>query len=292
MRARPVVLVVLALVLPACGDDAAVPTGGRTLVAASFDPLAEVVRQVGGDAVDVRDLTPVGAEPHDVELTSEQVDLVEDAALVVVLGGDFQPAVEEATERRDGRTLVVLDELGVDAQGDAHVWLDIELMAETVRLVAEVLAAVDPDAAQGYTARADEYRRQLTALDGRFEEALATCERRTIVVPHEAYGWLAARYDLEQVGLAGTDPHHGSDPRRLDEVAGIVESQGITTVFEDPGEPDETARTLARETGARIAPLDSLERRGQGDTADAGYVERMEANLAALTEALACEGGP
>ena len=122
-------------------------------VVAAFYPLAEAVRQVGGDDVRVDDLTPAGAEPHDLELTTRQVDDLEDADLVVAMGHDFQPALEDIAERRDADgTLFVLDELPIDAGDksvedsgsnalDPHVWLDPELMQEIVADVASSLAS-------------------------------------------------------------------------------------------------------------------------------------------------------
>jgi zinc transport system substrate-binding protein len=288
LRSSVATAVVLALVTAACGDDDGASTDGPPLVVASFHPLADAARQVGGDRVDVRDLTPVGAEPHDVELTSRQVDLVEDAHLVVILGGRFQPAVEDAVRRRDGPTLVLLDELGIDTRGDPHVWLDPGVMSDIVGLVADALVAADPADAGTYRERAGDHRSRLAELDGRFERTLATCEQRTIVVPHEAFGWLAARYDLEQVGLAGTDPHGEPDPRRLGRVADLIEARGITTVFRDPADVDEAVRTVADETGTDVAVLDPLEQARRVSGVD-GYVERMDANLTALAGALGCE---
>ena len=112
-----------ALVLGACGggDDGAANSSSQVPVVAAFYPLAEAVRQVGGDAVRVTDLTPAGAEPHDLELTTRQVDALEDADLVVAMGHDFQPAVEDVARRRaEDQTVFVLDDLSIDA-GDKSV---------------------------------------------------------------------------------------------------------------------------------------------------------------------------
>ena len=110
---------------------------GQVHVVAAFYPLAEAARQVGGDAVEVTDLTPAGAEPHDLELTPNAVDDLETADLVLVMGRDFQPALEDVAERRDGETVVVLDELPIDDGDDLdpHVWLDPQLMQEIVGTV-------------------------------------------------------------------------------------------------------------------------------------------------------------
>ncbi|HEX2850702.1 MAG TPA: metal ABC transporter substrate-binding protein, partial [Acidimicrobiales bacterium] len=107
MKASSVVVAAVALALVAAvafggfsqRDSWPASTGERARVVAAFYPLAELARQVGGDDVAVVDLTPPGGEPHDIEITSTQVDRIEDADLAVEIGGGFQPAVESATAR-------------------------------------------------------------------------------------------------------------------------------------------------------------------------------------------------
>src|SRR4029079_152987 len=100
---------------------------GRVHVVAAFYPVAWAAARVGGDAAAVANLTPAGAEPHDLELTTRAVDDIDDADLAIVMGPDFQPGVEDATRRRSSGTLRLLDHLDVDTD-DPHVWLDPVLM--------------------------------------------------------------------------------------------------------------------------------------------------------------------
>jgi len=310
---------VAAVILAACGgDDGAEGTGAAdgaaTLVVASFYPLAEVARRVGGSAVDVVDLTPPGAEPHDLELNSSQVEAIEDAQLVVVLGRGFQPAVEEVAARRDGATIVVLDELGLEpgtvedehggedehagedagaAEGeviDPHVWLDPTKMAEIVDTVADALAAIEPDRAHAFGANADALRADLDELDAEFEVGLADCRRRVIVTSHDAFGWLAARYDLRQEAIAGLEPDQEPSADRLARLADLAREEGLTTIFTETLVSPEVAETLAREAGgietAVLDPIEGLspERSSQGDD----YFTVMRENLDALRRALGC----
>jgi len=277
----------------ACGGDEEPSGAGAPLqVVAGFLPLAEAVERVGGDRVVVEDLTPAGAEPHDVELSTDQVEAIEDADLVVVLGGDFQPAVEAVAERRDGPTLVVLDELDLPADGpedDPHVWLDPTLMAAIVTDVEAALGELDPDGADDAAERAEGFRDELDALDASYETSLADCERRTIVVAHEAFGWLAARYDLEQEGIAGLSPEAEPDPERLAELADLVDEEGVTTVFTESLLPREVADALAREAGVGVAVLDPIEGIAEADrAAGASYATVMADDLEVLVEALGC----
>jgi zinc transport system substrate-binding protein len=265
----------------------------RTEVVTSFYPLAWAAEAVGGKGVRVIDLTPAGAEPHDLELTTDDRDAIEDAGLVVVMGHDFQPAVEAAAGDRDGPTIEILDRIGIsvdDASRDPHVWLDPALMQEIVRAVERGLSRADPSRAAGFGRRADSTVAELADLDEAYRTGLADCDRRLLVTAHEAFGWLATRYDLREQGVAGIDPDAEPDPRRLAELADLAQREGVTTVFTEELVSPKVARTLAREAGGLatrvLSPLESLSdsERSRGDD----YVNVMRTNLDKLRQALVC----
>jgi zinc transport system substrate-binding protein len=199
-------VVVLLVCAGACGR--APKATGRVDVVASFYPLAEAAARVGGGHASVRNLTPPGAEPHDLELDAGQVAAIQDARLVIVLGFGFQPAVEKAARGRSG-TVELLGRLPIaadDAQHDPHVWLDPVLMSAIVDDIAADYARVDAPNASSYRANADAFKAELGALDGRYKTGLATCDRHEIVTSHEAFGWLARRYGLTQESVLGISP--------------------------------------------------------------------------------------
>src|ERR687888_1116449 len=145
MRTIPVLLVLGAL---AAGCGAASGTNGKRSVVAAFYPLAWAAEQVGGAKVDVRNLTPPGAEPHDIELTPRDVGRLQQADVVLYLSHGFQPAVEQAVGGAQGKRVDVLAGLGLrqgvgDEAGksDPHVWLDPVLFARIVRRIGTVLGA-------------------------------------------------------------------------------------------------------------------------------------------------------
>jgi zinc transport system substrate-binding protein len=240
-------------------------------VVAAFFPLADAVREVAGVAVDVTDLTPPGVEPHELDLSSDEVDAVLDADLVIVLGGGFQPAVEDVAADRDGPTLDLSAALHLDLD-DPHVWLDPTVMARIATVIAH---ALDGDPAP--------FVADLDALDERFHAALSSCESDVIVASHDAFGYLARRYGLRLETISGLVPEDEPDPAGLDRLAHLVEDEGVTTIFTEPLLPRRAAETLARETHTKVATLDPLE-----SDPGTGYVRAMERNLDALTAALRC----
>jgi zinc transport system substrate-binding protein len=284
-RVLPTIGALLAVVAAGCGG-AGDGNGGRTSVVASFAPLFEVAERVGGDAVEVTDLTPSGAEPHDVELAPDQVDELLDADLAVVLGGGFQPAVEDLVDQRDGPTVVVLDALEVDVdgdEGDLHVWLDPTQQARIVDAVAGALAEVAPDVADDVDAAAGRYRDELEELDSGLAARLSGCERDLVVTAHDAFGPLTRRYGLRTESVAGASPGAEPDPATLAELTDLVAEEGVTTVFTEPLVDPGAAEALAREAGVVTAVLDPIESRPEG-----GYLGAMARNSDALARALGC----
>jgi len=283
---------VLCLWLIGCGADTGA-TGaddGRLSVVAGFYPLAEAARRVGGDAVEVQDLTPAGAEPHDLEVTPGDIDRLASADVVLVMGRGFQPAVEDALRDRDGQTVELLDALRVPQdETDVHVWLDPGLMREIVDITASALAESDPGRADAYGANAERMGDELVALDRSYAARLGECRSRTLVTAHAAFAWMARAYDLEQEAIAGVSPEQEPSPGRLDELVELVEAEGVGTVFTETLVSPEVAETLAREVGVDTAVLNPLEgltddQRESGED----YVSVMEANLEVLATGLGC----
>lgn len=305
--------------LAACGDDDSDDgsSGGDTIgVVASFYPVAEAAERVGGDLVDVENLTPAGTEPHDLELTPDQVADLEDADVVLYLGQGFQPAVAEIAERRDEASFDLLEELPLESgasealeaqeaaeegEGEAeeegheesgldpHFWLDPQLLIEAVHEIEAALSDASPDDADTFRANAQAYEDDLTALDEELAAGLESCERDEIVTSHAAFHYLAQRYGLTQLPITGLSPEAEPDPDRLADLADQIEAEGITTVFYETLVSPDVAETLAREADVEAAVLNPIEGLTE-DQAVAGddYSVLMRANLAALRAALGC----
>ena len=298
-------LAVAAVVTTVSGVAPAGASRSKVDVAAAFYPVAFAAQKVGGTRVDVTNLTPVGAEPHDLELNSDQLDRLLDAKVAFVLGRGFQPAVEKAADRRDGPTVELLPKL-VDAQGkkvaeegeagglDPHVWLDPVLMSQLVGQVQRGLAAADPKGAATYERNTRSLQNQLAALDARFRERLTGCARNLLVTSHEAFGYLASQYGLHQQGVAGLSPDQEPDPARLGELAQLARDQRATTVFTEETVSPRIAHTLAREAGGLktevLSPLESLSKKERDAKAD--YFTLMDANLEKVATALGCPARP
>ncbi len=270
------------------GVSAAATAQSTTRVVAAFYPVAYAAQHIGGPSASVENLTPAGAEPHDLELKPSDVVAIGRADVVFYLGEGFQPAVEKAVESTHAHGVDLLAGLrlrpGSDEQGraavDPHVWLDPLLYSRIATRIGKELGR--PREAAAFAVR-------LRVLDREYRTGLARCRRRTIVTSHAAFGYLAARYGLSQLALEGLSPEAEPSPRALARLIVTVRRSHATTVFFETLVSPKLAETVAREAHVRAAVLDPLE----GLTPDAvkhgaTYFSVMGTNLTALRTALGC----
>jgi zinc transport system substrate-binding protein len=280
------VVVCIVLAVAGCGGSHT-SQGGRTTVVAAFYPLAWAAEKVGGDKVDVLNLTPPGAEPHDIELTPQDVKRILGADLVLYLGSGFQPAVQKAVETRPGSSLDLLEGqkllAGADEeQGafDPHVWLDPARFAAIVDKIGAELSRDEAAAALSS---------KLRVLDEKMAVGLKSCRRHEMVTSHAAFGYLAKRYGLRQIALTGISPEAEPSPRDLETLVDEVKASDATTVFFETLVSPKLAETVAREAGVRTAVLNPLEGLTADEVAaDDDYFSVMRDNLGALRDALGC----
>lgn len=306
--------VVLALALTASGCSAFADDGTSGVqVAAAFYPLQYVADRVAGGHADVENLTSPGKEPHDLEPTIKETAIIAQADVVVHERG-LQPAIDDAVDQNaggdviDAAAVVGLEPFGfegdhdehadehaddghdhgaVDGDLDPHFWLDPTRMATLGDAVADALSEVDPDHAADYAANAAALRTDLEALDADYTTGLASCTRHTLVVSHDAFGYLA-RYGVEVAPVAGLSPDAEPTPADLADLQQLITDDGITTVFGERLASPRLTETLADDMGVRTAVLDPLE--GLTDqTSDDDYLSLMRQNLAAIEEANGCQ---
>lgn len=262
-------------------------TEGLKLVASVY-PAEFLAERIAGDAAEITALAAPGVEAHDMELTTDQIEKIADADVVLYLGAGFQPAVERAAEGTEGSAVDLLEAAGSEGD-DPHVWLDPARMGKMIPAVVEALSEAAPGRAEDFERRGADLADELSELDGAFEAGLNACEARVIVTAHDAYGYLSQRYGFDVVAISGLSPEAEPDPKRLASLVETVKSSRVRVVFAESALPDSVARTLAREAGADVGVLHPLENITK-EQARAGedYLSLMTQNLEALREAMSC----
>ncbi|MEQ4498133.1 metal ABC transporter substrate-binding protein [Nocardioides kribbensis] len=259
------------------GQTAEVAGADLVVYEADFQPAVDAAVEQNAEGATLDAAEVVGLEPfadehsdeaHSEEEHSEEEHSEEEHA------DDAHSEEEHAEEEHDHGDL------------DPHFWLDPVRLADLGDAVAEQLAEIDPDGAQTYTANAATLREDLESLDGELSEGLADCERSTIVVSHDAFGYLG-KYGIEVEPIAGLSPDAEPTPADLARLQQIIDEDGITTVFSERLVSPALSESLARDKGIETAVLDPVE--GLSDeTADEDYLSLMRENLAALRTANGC----
>jgi zinc transport system substrate-binding protein len=319
IRGGGALLATASLVLVAgCGTG---PAGGSSStssdqldVVVAFYPFQFIAERVAGDRARVTSLTQPGAEPHDLELTPRQVGGLSSADLVIY-EKTFQPAVDQAVAQSgnpkvlDTSTVVPLQpaasepehageaepeagqeqghDHGPEIGEDPHVWLDPANMATITAEVERRLSSADPDHAATYAANAKSLEDELTGLGTDFKRGLTSCQRSEFITTHAAFGYLARRYGLEQIGITGLSPDAEPSPARIAAVQTEAKAHGVTTIFYETLVSPAVATSIASDLGLQVDVLDPIE--GITDQSRGrDYLEVMRSNLVALRKANGC----
>jgi zinc transport system substrate-binding protein len=268
--------------------------GGRRTIVASIYPLAYAAERIAGPGWEVTDLTPPGVEAHDLELSIEDRSSIQEADVVVFVGDiGFQPQVEDSVAEASGTVVSVTDGVelveGGEEEGltfDPHFWLDPVKFGEVFSLIDDALGDVDPDGSSDYIGRSEDMARKIDELDQRYEEGLHDCETRKMIVSHEAFGYLADRYGLTQIGLAGLEPEGEPTAAAVQAAVDLLRAGDAKAVFyEASAEAKRIAESVASDAGVKALPLGTLESEPTGGD----YLTVMEDNLRSLQEGLQCQ---
>ena len=296
--------------LTGCGTQPADTAAGdgRLRVLTSFYPMYDFACKIGGDCIDVTNMVPSGTEPHDWEPSTNDLKNLEKADVFIYNGADMEPWADDLLVSRSDTLRVVEASENVELRTtdgehehahehedadhhhgdfDPHVWLDPENAKIEMEAIRDALCAADPENSTVFQSNYEKYAAELDALDAEFREKLAPLPNRTIVVAHEAFGYLCDAYGLTQVGIESLSPDSEPDPGRMAEVIDFVREHSISTIFFEELVSPKVAEAIASETGAQAKMLSPLE--GLSDeqaAAGADYFSVMHDNLAALMEAL------
>lgn len=295
MTAKKILLTVLLLTVVGSGLFVATRSNsntatGKVSVVASFYPLYDFAKQVGGDKIEASNMTPAGAEPHDYEPAPKALVNAQKSQMFIYNGGQLEPWAGKFLQDYTHVAVKASGNIQLKSGNDPHFWLDPVLAQQIVNNIRDGLSKADPGNSSYYAARAKAYNAQLAQLDDEFKRGLAQCEQHTVISSHQAFTYIAARYSFSVEPIAGLSPEEEPSAERLAALSNIIKQDGIHYVFFESLVSPRLADTIAAETGAQTLVFDPIE--GLSDAAQKqgkNYLSVQRENLANLRIALACK---
>ena len=260
-------------------------------VVASFFPIYEFAKQVGGDRVNIMTLIPAGVEPHDYEPTIQQLQEAESADVVFFNGLGFE---DSWIGRINNDNLVDTSALLNLSQGsklrNPHVWLDPVLAKAQVQQVENALIEIDPNNKLYYQNNAMNFTAELESLDSEIKNVLQTCNKKDFVAFHDAFGYFANRYGLIQHSVQGISPEGEVLPQRIEQTIRLADDLGLNVIYAeelvDPRFAEVIAQEIPNGKVLVLSPLEGIEKE-EMDTG-IGYLDKMEQNISNLKVGLEC----
>ena len=268
-------------------------------VVASFYPIYEFVKKVGGDKVVESVLVPIGTEPHDFDPTIQQIQSIESTSILVYNGAGMEATwinkvnPKFAIDTSNGMLLLTGNDPQIHAPTDPHIWLDPMLAIQQVENIRDGLSKVDPGNAAYYDQNAQKFIGQLKSLDTSIRGNLSSsnCAKRDFITFHNAFSYFAKEYSLNQHSIQGLTPEGEVLPQRLVQIVQLAKDLGINIIYSedliDPRSSQVIANEIPNGKVMVLSPIEGINKQEQQK--GVGYLEKMYENLAALKEGLQCK---
>lgn len=309
----------LMTVVSGCSSSSNSNSGGSTdkaklSVYTSFYPMYDFAKKIGGDKIELTNLVPAGTEPHEWEPTANDITNLEKANVFIYNGAGMEHWVEKVVGSLENKELVSVEaskgltllaghhdedeerengevkeneDREEESATDPHVWMSIRNAKQEMKNIKDALVKADQTNAGYYEKNYITYAAEFDALDNEFKTTISGLKNKSIVVAHEAFGYICADYGLTQVGIEGLSADSEPDPARMAEIIKFAKDNKVKTIFFEELVSPKVAETVASELGAKTDMLNPLE--GLTDeqlTAGEDYISIMKSNLEALKAAL------
>lgn len=275
--------------------------GGETVkIITTFLPMYWFTKAVAGEKAQVDILVPPGSEVHEYQATPAAVQAIAQANVLVKNGLGLEEFLKETVKNAGNSSLKeieaskgikTLEETDHDhaeekgdhehAGGNPHVWLDPSLAKQQVENIRDGLVAADPGNQTTYEANAAAYIQQLEALDKEFQQRLQPYRGCTYVTFHDAYPYLAKRYQLKQVAVVQI-PEDSLSPADVQKAVGAVKQHKVKALLGEPGTDNKLLQSLSQDLNLTLRPIDPLE---NGPQDPDHYFRAMRNNLQTIEAA-------
>ncbi|MBO1074993.1 metal ABC transporter solute-binding protein, Zn/Mn family [Roseomonas marmotae] len=278
---------------------------GPLKVLATIGMVGDVVKEIGGDRIQVETLMGAGVDPHLYKATREDAARMLRADVIFYNGLVLEGKMTDAIIRvaRAGRPVYAVTELlpedqliepeGTEGLYDPHVWMDPRAWSEAAALIAERLIQHDPGNAAAFRENLAALRARMQALDTYAERAIASIpeRQRVLVTAHDAFNYFARRYGIEVLGIQGLSTEGEAGVRRIQELVGILAERRVPAVFVETSVSDRNVQALvegSRAKGHQVRIGGSLfsDAMGEPGTYEGTYIGMIDHNVTAVVRSL------
>lgn len=277
--------------LVGCGDP-----GLHADVVTTAPIVHDLTSRLVGDRMTVHLVLAPGGDPHEFEPTARDLSMIARARVVVTSGVGLEPWFAAARKAASPRGSVVDASVGaalreVDGEVDPHIWQDPRNAKVMVANIAQGLRRADPAGDAAYEAAERQMMSDLTALDEELSQRFAGLTNRNLVTNHDAFGYLADRYELVIVGsiLPSFNTQAELSARDVSDLVRRIRAAGVRTVFSESAVPAKTARVIAGDAGVSIVAGESSlfgDGLGPPESGAADYFSMMRHNARVIVDGL------
>jgi len=294
-----IILIFGLLFVAGCSNNTQV-NSGKLQVVASFYPMYDFSKNIGGNRVDVKTLIPVGVEPHDYEPTVSDIKYLNTANVFVLNGVIEDSWAPKLLSGIDNKNLIVVDtskkiqlvgSMDADSPGnDPHIWLDPVLAKTQISEIRDAFIQADPTGKDYYDKNAADYMAKLDVLDSEFRSTFATCQKKDILITHATLAYFCKEYGCNQVPVEGVNAEGDPSPAVVAEIINQAKEKNITTVFIENLMNPKSAQTIATEIHGTAVVFNSLHgltsvEQQHGED----YISQMQENVQIIKTNLECK---
>ena len=291
----------------------------KSVIYTSFFPIYNLAKQIAGDKFEVRSFTNLKTESHGFEPSAKEIAELSNAKLMFTNGAgmeEWEEKVKESTDVEFVNTTESIDLIKATEEDhedhdhaheedhedanhdhedhdhhhgeyDPHTWLDPANGKAQAKVIADKLSEIDPANKDYYMANYEKIATELDEITNEYKDKFANVENNKFIVPHQAFGYVAREFNLEQIPLNSLTSTGEAGSKVLKEVSDMAKDEKIKTVFYEMGGSDKAAKTLADEIGAEAKPISTLEFATDEELdSNKTYQEMIKENLEAIYQSL------
>jgi zinc transport system substrate-binding protein len=263
-------------------------------VVTTIYPIYNLVQEIGGDRVELKNMVPFGVESHHYEPSAKDFIALNRANIFLTSSAVMEPWSEKVVYALDIKSKTVnLSEyvtlLSHDGEFDPHYWLSIDNYKKILKVIEGLLIKEDAENREFYQQKSKEYMNKLSMLKDEYISSLKSCKNRKIVVNHDAFGYLASDYNFTQLHIMGLSPDIQPSAKVIADLIKVIKDENISTIFFEEFANNKVVKMLSIETGSKVEtlrPIENLTTQERDDKVN--YLTLMKKNLIVLKKAMEC----